>query len=104
MDKKHTQRLYVHTSYGDHLGVFEQDEKKGFIVTVPGLSGVVTWGKNVAHAKKMAQEAIELCIECKAKEAVQHVPTRLSPSLRRIEESRRVRADSPQKARESVAA
>ena len=70
MNKERSQRLYIHTQYGDHLGIFEPDEKRGFIVTVPGLPGVVTWGKSIAHAKKMAQEAIELCIECKAEEVV----------------------------------
>lgn len=104
MNKIYTKKLYILTRYGDHLGIFEPDGKKGFIVTVPGLPGVVTWGKNIAHAKKMAQEAVELCVECKAKEAVQHITTRLSPSPRRIKESRRVKADLSQKTREFVAA
>lgn len=76
MDKTYAKKLYVPTRYGDHLGVFEPDEKKGFIVTVPSLPGVVTWGRNITHAKKMAQEAIELCIECRAGEAIRHVKTR----------------------------
>lgn len=108
MDKKHTQRLYIRTSYGDHLSIFEPDEKKGFIVTVPGLPGVVTWGKNIAHAKKMAREAIELCVECRAEETMRHATTRLSHPLRRIETSletsRRIKAGSSQKTRELVAA
>lgn len=102
MDKKHIQRLYVHTLYGDHLGVFEPDEKKGFIVTVPGLPGVVTWGENITHAKKMAQEAIELCIECRAEEAVQHAKIRLP--RRSVSPNRDNRAGLPQKTRELVAA
>lgn len=69
MDKTYAKKLYVPTHYGNHLGIFEPDEKKGFIVTVPSLPGVVTWGMDITHAKKMAQEAIELYIECKAGEA-----------------------------------
>ena len=78
MEKRQSQQLQVHTSYGDHLSVFEPDEKKGFIVTVPGLPGVVTWGRSIMHAKQMAREAIELCIECKAEEVVKHA-TRYVP-------------------------
>ena len=70
-------KLYVHTQYGDHLCVFEQDEKSGFIVTVPGLHGVVTWGRNITHAKEMAKEAIQLCIECRAEETIQHTKTHM---------------------------
>lgn len=56
--------MEVQTNYGKHLCLFELDDKEGYIVTVPGLPGTVTWGKTIAEAKKMAQEAIELCIEC----------------------------------------
>lgn len=104
MNKKHAQRLYVHTSYGDHVGIFERDEKRGFIVTVPGLPGVVTWGRNIAHAKKMAREAIELCVECKAEEAVRYMTKRSSHPLRRIEASNRVKAGLPRKAHELITA
>lgn len=57
----------VKTKYGEHRIIIEKDEK-GYIVTAPGLKGVVTWGKNINHAKEMAKEAIELCIECVAEE------------------------------------
>lgn len=57
----------VKTKYGEHRIVLEKDEK-GYMVIAPGLKGVVTWGKNVKHAKEMAKEAIELCIECVAEE------------------------------------
>lgn len=64
MINKKVQKIYIKTDYGKHLCFFEPDEKKGFIVTAENLSGVITWGKNLAHAKKMVKEAIELCIEC----------------------------------------
>lgn len=41
----------------------EPDESHGYIVIAPALPGVITWGKNLTHAKEMAREAIELCIE-----------------------------------------
>ena len=102
MNKKHTQRLYVHTLYGDHLGIFEPDEKRGFIVTVPGLPGVVTWGRNIAHAKKMAREAIELCVECRVEEVARHAKRRLP--RRSVLLNRGEQAGLSQKTRELVAA
>ncbi|MEK7629496.1 MAG: type II toxin-antitoxin system HicB family antitoxin [Patescibacteria group bacterium] len=57
----------VKTKYGEHRIVLEKDEK-GYMVTAPGLKGVVTWGKNIKQAKEMVKEAIELCIECVAEE------------------------------------
>ncbi|KKU91118.1 MAG: hypothetical protein UY22_C0046G0004 [Candidatus Amesbacteria bacterium GW2011_GWC1_48_10] len=60
--------IQIQTLYGPHDCILEPDEKKGFIATAPGLPGVITWGKDIAQAKKMAKEAIELCIECLAEE------------------------------------
>lgn len=68
--KRNSRTIYVQTPYGRYLCELESDEKRGFIVTVPGLPGVITWGKNVTHAKEMAKEAIELCVECRAEEAL----------------------------------
>ncbi|MFY9462714.1 MAG: type II toxin-antitoxin system HicB family antitoxin [Candidatus Sungiibacteriota bacterium] len=56
----------VDTSYGSHRVVFERDERKGYVATAPDLPGVITWGQNLAEAKKMVREAIELCVECMA--------------------------------------
>lgn len=39
--------------------VFTPEKSGGFIVTVPTLSGCVTYGKNLSQAKKMAQDAIK---------------------------------------------
>ena len=33
------------------------------MITVPNRPDVISWGKNLAHAKKMAKEAIELSVE-----------------------------------------
>ena len=63
--------ILVETRYGTQLCVLEPDEKRGFIVTAPGLDGIITWGKNITHAKEMAREAIELCIEARAEESLQ---------------------------------
>lgn len=69
MKQRKTHHACVQTAYGRHLAVFEPDERSGYIVTVPGLPGVITWGKNLAHGTAMAREAIELCVECLAAEA-----------------------------------
>ena len=55
--------LYITTDYGSHLVAIEPDERHGYVVTAPALPGVITWGKNLTHAKEMVREAIELCIE-----------------------------------------
>ena len=59
--------IEIETMYGVHDTVLEPDER-GFIVTVPALPGVITWGENLSHAKEMVKEAIELCIECLVEE------------------------------------
>lgn len=69
MKRQPKKYLAVQTRYGKHLCLFELDDKEGYIVTVPGLPGTITWGKNISEAKKMAQEAIELCVECLAQKA-----------------------------------
>ena len=58
--------MAVDTSYGSHRVIFERDERKGYVATAPDLPGVITWGKNLAEAKGMIREAIELCVECMA--------------------------------------
>jgi predicted RNase H-like HicB family nuclease len=40
-----------------------QEDEGGFTVTVPTLSGCITYGDNVEQAISMAKEAIELYIE-----------------------------------------
>lgn len=35
----------------------------GYVVTAPKVQGAVSWGKNLAHAKKMIAECIEGAIE-----------------------------------------
>ncbi|OGZ32703.1 MAG: hypothetical protein A3H02_02960 [Candidatus Niyogibacteria bacterium RIFCSPLOWO2_12_FULL_41_13] len=75
MKKKHI-TAFVQTQYGRYECLLESDEKKGFIVTASGLPGVTTWGKNIAHAKKMAKEAIELCIECRVETSLHGFKTK----------------------------
>ena len=43
--------------------IFQEEPEGGFTVTVPVLPGCITFGKNLAEAKKMAKEAIELYLE-----------------------------------------
>ena len=56
----------VKTQYGVFdITLSPESEKKikGYVVTVPKVRGVVTWGKTLVHARKMAKEAIECAIE-----------------------------------------
>lgn len=57
-------KIQINTDYGSHACIFKSDGEKGFIVTAPGVEGMITWGKDLEHAKKMAKECLELCVEC----------------------------------------
>lgn len=67
--KNKVTQVLVPTRYGGHLCEVEQDDK-GYMITALYLPGVTTWGRSMSHAKEMAQEAIELCIECLAEETL----------------------------------
>lgn len=62
-------KVKINTDYGIYECLLASDSP-GYIVTCPSVQGVVTWGKNLAEAKKMAREAIELCIESKVQDNV----------------------------------
>jgi len=54
----------VHTKYGSFPCVFEPElDMSGYVVTSTAVQGAVSWGKNLAEAKKMVAEAIEGIIE-----------------------------------------
>ena len=54
----------VKTRYGTYKAVFEPEtDMGGYSVVAPSVQGAVSWGRNLAHAKKMVVEAIELVIE-----------------------------------------
>jgi antitoxin HicB len=59
-------RAYEYTVF------FEANENSGYTVTVPALPGLVTEGKNLEDARRMAKDAIRCYIEGlkKAKESV----------------------------------
>ena len=42
----------------------EWENERGYTVRVPKFPEIVTEGDSIKEAKKMAKEAIELCIEC----------------------------------------
>ncbi len=48
---------------GSYTVVYTRDEEGGFIVTVPALKGVVTYGDTLEEAQEMAKEAIEGFLE-----------------------------------------
>jgi antitoxin HicB len=47
----------------EYTAFFEANEHGGYTVTVPALSGLVTEGKDLLHAREMAEEAIRCYIE-----------------------------------------
>ena len=57
----------VKTSYGSFVCVFEpESDMGGYSAEAQDVSGAISWGKNLAEAKKMIVEAIEGVIEAKA--------------------------------------
>jgi len=55
--KNHKARVYEYTAF------FEANEHGGYTVVVPSLPGLVTEGKNLEHARRMAQDAVRCYIE-----------------------------------------
>jgi len=47
----------------NYTAVFERNENKGYTVTIPSLPGLVTEGKNLDDARKMATEAVQCYLE-----------------------------------------
>ncbi len=57
-------KLIIKTDYGEFSCIFEPEpDMGGYMVTAPKKADVITWGKNLSHAKKMAKEAIECSVE-----------------------------------------
>ncbi|MFA5831286.1 MAG: type II toxin-antitoxin system HicB family antitoxin [Candidatus Paceibacterota bacterium] len=65
--KKLSKQVYNYTA------VFEENENGGYTVLVPALPGLVTEGKNLEHAKEMAEDAI-LCYVGGLKTAHEEIP------------------------------
>jgi len=64
MAKSKKIKTEVKTDYGVYGIILEPEpDMGGYMITVPKRPAAITWGKNQAHAKKMAREAIECCVE-----------------------------------------
>lgn len=56
--------MEIDTDYGAYVIVLESEKDMGgYMVTSPKRPDVITWGKTLTHAKRMAKEAIECSIE-----------------------------------------
>mgnify|MGYP001597132492 CR=1 FL=1 len=57
-------KIEVKTLYGVFNVILESEpDMGGYIITVPKKSDVISWGKNLTHARRMAKEAIECSVE-----------------------------------------
>ena len=76
----------IKTKYGTFRCIFEPERDMGvYVVTAPAVQGVVTWGKNLAHAKKMVAECIEGMIETRIiVDAVKEGNVRFTANAKRI--------------------
>lgn len=62
------EKMNVRTRKGVFAIILEQwDDEPGYVVRVPWFPEIVTQGDTIAEARKMAAEAIELCVECEGK-------------------------------------
>lgn len=67
MSKISKKRTNIKTKYGSFTCIFENEsDMGGYTAEVPSLQGAVSWGKNLAQAKKMIREAIEGIVEAQA--------------------------------------
>ena len=63
--KKSKKELKIKTKEGFFTIILESIKgETGYTVRVKGLPEVITEGRNIEEAKKMAREAIEFCVEC----------------------------------------
>ena len=54
----------IKTKYGSFSCVFEPEKDMGgYMVVAKGAAGAISWGKDLAEAKRMIAESIEVCIE-----------------------------------------
>lgn len=76
----------IKTRYGIFRCVFEPErDMGGYTAEAPAVQGAISWGKNLAHAKKMAAECIEGAIETRIiVEAVKEGNVRFTANAKRI--------------------
>jgi antitoxin HicB len=55
--ESHKRKVHEYTAF------FEANEQGGYTVTVPALPGLVTEGRNLEHARRMAKDAVRCYIE-----------------------------------------
>lgn len=63
--QKNTKQFIIQTKKGFFKVVIWYDKKdKAYLVKAPSLPDVVTFGKSISDAKRMAKDAIELYCDC----------------------------------------
>lgn len=63
--KKRKKKFLIQTKTGAYTALIRFDKRdRVYLVRVPSLSGVVTFGKTLKEAKRMAKDAIELHCAC----------------------------------------
>jgi len=86
MVKNSKKTAAIKTQYGLFTALFEPEtDMGGYVVTAPKVQGAVSWGKNLAQAKKMIAECIEGAIEARIiSEAVKEGNVRFTAGAKRI--------------------
>ncbi len=67
MRKRNQKNELVKTKYGSFVCTFEPEmDMGGYVTEAEKVQGAVSWGKNLAEAKRMIKEAIEGIVEAQA--------------------------------------
>ncbi len=75
-------KLNIRTAYGKYTIVLEKWEgDHSYVVRVPKHREIITQGGTINEAKKMAREAIELCIDCENNEHYTDIKSKRNTTL-----------------------
>ncbi|MBI3707935.1 MAG: type II toxin-antitoxin system HicB family antitoxin [Proteobacteria bacterium] len=88
MKKRRERVAAVTASYVCH---FQPEPEGGYTVPCPSVPGMVTYGKTLDEARRMAREAIELCLEV-MREQGESIPPSDKPPQRAFKELVQVNA------------
>lgn len=74
----------IHEKCLNYTVVFQPAEEGGYTVFVPAIPGCITQGDTLDEARRMAKEAIELCVESLQTDGAV-VPNDVRPIIERIQ-------------------
>lgn len=61
--KEHVIFVYMKKTRSQYYVIYERDDKRGYVASVPAISGCVVYGKTLREAHKNIYVAIKDCLE-----------------------------------------